>query len=190
MEVPRLAVKLEPQLPAYTTATADPSCICDLHCSLRQRHILNPLSKARDGTAPSWILVGFLNRWATTGTPSLYYFLIWVSFQFWTLDFASEPCQWGTHFWSDGFLDQLSLPVFSLNFPDRSSGKLSSLHRSYGLLACENTLPFSYPINIYWQPTLYRVMGVQPWRVIPTPVWSLFWRQRPIIRSFQAVKGP
>jgi len=32
MEVPRLGVKLELQLPAYTTATAtpDPSCICDL----------------------------------------------------------------------------------------------------------------------------------------------------------------
>ena len=33
---PRLGVKLKPQLPAYTTATAmrDPSCIYDLHCSL------------------------------------------------------------------------------------------------------------------------------------------------------------
>ena len=38
MEVPRLRVKSELQLLAYTTATAtarpDPSCICDLHCSL------------------------------------------------------------------------------------------------------------------------------------------------------------
>ena len=46
MEVPRLEVKLEIQLPACTTATAtpDPSCICDVHC------ILNPLSEARDRT--------------------------------------------------------------------------------------------------------------------------------------------
>ena len=48
MEVPRLGVKLELQLPAYTTATPDPSCICDLHHSLWQRRILNPLSEARN----------------------------------------------------------------------------------------------------------------------------------------------
>ena len=50
MEVPRLEVKLELQLPIYTTATATPdlSCICDLRSSLWQRWILNPLSKARD----------------------------------------------------------------------------------------------------------------------------------------------
>ena len=60
MEGPRLGVEFELQLPAYTTATAtdtdtdtatlDPSCICDLHCSLWQHRILNPLSKARDRT--------------------------------------------------------------------------------------------------------------------------------------------
>ena len=50
MKIPRLAVKLELQLPAYTTATAtpDPSRICDLHHSLQQCWILNPLSGARD----------------------------------------------------------------------------------------------------------------------------------------------
>ena len=48
VEVPRLGV----QLPAYATATAmrDPSRVCDLHHSSWQRRILNPLSKARDGT--------------------------------------------------------------------------------------------------------------------------------------------
>ena len=37
---------------AYTTAmaTPDPSLICDLHLSLGQRWVLNPLSKARDRT--------------------------------------------------------------------------------------------------------------------------------------------
>ena len=52
MEVPRLGVKLEPQLPAYTTATEmrDPSHVCDLHCSSWQRQIPNPLSMARDRT--------------------------------------------------------------------------------------------------------------------------------------------
>ena len=50
MEVPRLGVKSEPQLPASTTTTATryPSRVCDLHPSSRQRWILNPLSKARD----------------------------------------------------------------------------------------------------------------------------------------------
>ena len=50
MEVPRLGIESELQLPAYTTATAtrDPSCICDLHHSAKQHRILNPLSQARD----------------------------------------------------------------------------------------------------------------------------------------------
>ena len=53
MEVPRLGVKSELQLPAYTTATAtrkDPSCVCKLHHSSKQYQILNPLSRARDQT--------------------------------------------------------------------------------------------------------------------------------------------
>ena len=52
MEVPRLGVESELQLPAYTTATAtqDPSCIFDLPHSSRQRQVLNPVSKVRDQT--------------------------------------------------------------------------------------------------------------------------------------------
>ena len=47
MEVPRLGIELELQLPAYTTATAvqDPNRICDLHHSSRQRQILNPTDR-------------------------------------------------------------------------------------------------------------------------------------------------
>ena len=43
MEVPRLGVKPELQLPTYatTTATPDPSCISDLHHSSRQLGILS-----------------------------------------------------------------------------------------------------------------------------------------------------
>jgi len=61
MEVPRLGVELELQLPAYTTATAtqDLSCICNPYHSSRQRWILNPLIEVRDRThnllVPSWI---------------------------------------------------------------------------------------------------------------------------------------
>ena len=52
MEVTGLGVESELQLLAYPTATArpDPSLIHDLSCSLRQHHILNTLSKARDRT--------------------------------------------------------------------------------------------------------------------------------------------
>ena len=50
MEVPRLGVQSELQLPAYTTATQDWSSVCDLHCSPPQCQIYNPLSEARDQT--------------------------------------------------------------------------------------------------------------------------------------------
>ena len=62
MEVPRLGVQLELQMPAYATAgaTRDPSRVCDLHHSSQQHWILIPLSEARDRTLVlTWILVGF-----------------------------------------------------------------------------------------------------------------------------------
>ena len=57
-EVPRLGVKSQLQLPAYTTATAtqDPSQICDLHHSSRQQWILNPLREVRDRTRNLMVL--------------------------------------------------------------------------------------------------------------------------------------
>ena len=70
MEVPRLGVESELQLPAYTTATAtrDMSGVCNLYHSSQQHQILNLLRKARDQTcnlmAPSWIRF----HCATTGT--------------------------------------------------------------------------------------------------------------------------
>ena len=56
MEVPRLGVQLELQLPVYTTTTAtqDPSHVCDLHHSSQQHQVLNPMSEARDQT---WVLM-------------------------------------------------------------------------------------------------------------------------------------
>ena len=71
MDVPRLGVESELQLPAYTTTTATPgpSRVCDLHHSSWQCQILNPLIEARDGTHilkdASWIYF----HCATTGTP-------------------------------------------------------------------------------------------------------------------------
>ena len=52
VEVPKLGVRSELQLLAYTTATAtrDPTPVFDLYCRSQQRQVLNPLSKARDQT--------------------------------------------------------------------------------------------------------------------------------------------
>ena len=62
MEVSRLRVKLELHLMAYTTAAAtpDPSLVCNLHHSSQQSWILNPLSKARDGTYS--LMVPYVNH--------------------------------------------------------------------------------------------------------------------------------
>ena len=72
MEVPRLRIKSELHLPAYTTATAmqDLSCIYDLHPSSWQHQIYNPLSKARDQT--SILIDSSQIRFccATMGTPT------------------------------------------------------------------------------------------------------------------------
>ena len=71
MEIPRLGVTLELQLPACATATAtpDPSHVCNLHHSSRQRRILKPLSKARDRTRNLVIPSQFVNHWAMTQFP-------------------------------------------------------------------------------------------------------------------------
>ena len=52
MEVLRLGAEMELQLLAYATATATPDSghICDLHHSLQQHRILNPLVEVRDWT--------------------------------------------------------------------------------------------------------------------------------------------
>ena len=61
MEVSKLGVELELQLPAYATdtATQDLSRICNQHHSSRQRRILSPLTEAGDQTrnlvVTSWI---------------------------------------------------------------------------------------------------------------------------------------
>ena len=62
MEVPRQGVQWELQLPAFATATAmrDLSRFCNLHHSLQQWQILNPLSEARDQTCILMVLAGFV----------------------------------------------------------------------------------------------------------------------------------
>ena len=74
MEVPRLGVQLELQLPVYTTATVtpDPSCVCDLQHSSQQSQILNPLSEARDRTRTFMVPSQIHFCCTTTETPWSY----------------------------------------------------------------------------------------------------------------------
>ena len=60
MEIPRLGIELNLQLPTYTTATAtqDPSHICDLCHSSQQCWILNPRTRPGIKPASTQILVG------------------------------------------------------------------------------------------------------------------------------------
>ena len=44
----QIRAAVEAYTTAITMAMRDPSCICNLFCSLWQHRILNPLSKARD----------------------------------------------------------------------------------------------------------------------------------------------
>ena len=75
-EVPGLGVKSELQLLAYAIAiaTLDPSRICDLDHSSRQCQILNPLSKARDGTHILMDTSQVRFQCTTRGTPYLFFF--------------------------------------------------------------------------------------------------------------------
>ena len=86
MEIPRLEVKSELKLQAYTRAAAtwDESCVFDPHHSSRPRWILSPLSEARDRTCDLMAPSGIHFHYATMGTPTkTYYFnfspltLIW-----------------------------------------------------------------------------------------------------------------
>ena len=63
MEVPRLGVSSEIQLPVYAraTATRDLSRVFDLHHSSRQRQILNPRTRPGIESATSWLLVRFVS---------------------------------------------------------------------------------------------------------------------------------
>ena len=70
MGVPRLGVKLELQLPAYTTATAMWAPSVSATCVIAQGNAGSLTHGARPGIEPasSWIPVVFLTRWATIGT--------------------------------------------------------------------------------------------------------------------------
>ena len=71
MEVPRLGVESELQLPATATASQHLSHVCDLHQSSQPRQIVNPLSKARDRTCNLLVSSQIHFHCTTMGTPML-----------------------------------------------------------------------------------------------------------------------
>ena len=78
MEVPRLGVKSELQLPATATATWDPGCVFNLHYSSWQRQLLNSLSEARDQNHILLDTSQVCYCWATMETPLLYVYEAFV----------------------------------------------------------------------------------------------------------------
>ena len=74
MEVLTLGVRSELQQPAYPTVTANwvPSQDFNLHHSLQQQQIPDPLNKARDRTCILRDTLQIHFHWASTGTPQFY----------------------------------------------------------------------------------------------------------------------
>ena len=93
MEVPRLGVKLELELPAYTTATAspDPSLVYSLHHSSRQHQILNPLSKARDQTHILMDHSQFRYHWGMMAFLFYYFFTASMQYNSYSYGLVSLP---------------------------------------------------------------------------------------------------
>ena len=83
IEVLRLGVESELQLPATATATAiamlDLSHVCNLHCSSQQCWILNPLSKAKDRAHILMDTSCFLNPLSHSGNALMFNFE-WFSY--------------------------------------------------------------------------------------------------------------
>ena len=101
MEVPRLGVKLELHLLAYTTATAtpDPNYLYDLCHSLWKHRILTPLSELRIKPTPSWKLCQVLNLLSHNGKSSPYLFILWIHVTLNPFLHQSLPCVFFVDIW-------------------------------------------------------------------------------------------
>ena len=79
IEAPRLGFELELQLPDYATGTTmpDPSHICIYTAACGNAGCLIHWVRPEIKSTSSWILVGYLNCWATTGTPWLWRMLLY-----------------------------------------------------------------------------------------------------------------
>ena len=134
VEVLRLGVKSELQLPAYATATAtatwDPSRVCNLHRSSWQRWIFYPLIEARDRTHVLVSRSQVRYHRAMMGTPAVFF-----------------QCEFGPYrtsrFRRTTFLVLLSHVWFVAT--------VSGQHRSRGNFATYRSSPFiSEPVSSPW----------------------------------------
>ena len=123
MEVPNLRIESKLKLLAYTTATAilDPSCLCDLPCSLQQCQILNPLSEARDQTHVLMDTSQICYLWVTTGTLTALTFWCFPSFCVWNLLQANSHLQVSVprvpnYFWSFAFMKSVNTSYQALSY--------------------------------------------------------------------------
>ena len=131
MEVPRLGVESELQLPAYTTATTtwDLSLVCDLHHSSWQHRILNPLKEARDQTRNLIVPSRSCFRCVMLGTPPF------ASFYLLSQELISS------------FQSKLGIPAFSV----RSLPKHCRRRKTFFLNPSE--VRWLGPCKIVWQKT-------------------------------------
>ena len=98
VEVPRLGVQLELQLPAYITgiATWDPSCIFNLCHSSWQCQILSLLRQAQDWTCNLMVPSQILFHCTTMGTPQVCFNFFVSSLTHWSF---IEYCVISTYLW-------------------------------------------------------------------------------------------
>ena len=123
MKIPRLGVKLEVQLQAYTSATAtwDPSCVCDLHHSSWHGNARSLTHWERSGIKPTslWILVGFVTAqpWRELLTWAFLHCFLYVEVRvscvFWFWAMPLQP-SWAVLRWCCSFhlFSFLTLPLF------------------------------------------------------------------------------
>ena len=141
MEVPRVGVEFELQLPASATATAtwEPSCICSLHCSLWQHQNRNSLSKARGQICilmdTSWVL----NWLSHNGNPQANFFFF---FFFWYLFLHGLLLKGTRRHWFPNVLGILWCKLSCFAFPSADS--------KFGFLGSIIYLLFVHLLSNFW----------------------------------------
>ena len=128
MEVPRLGVNLELQLLAYTLPQkcrirAASATYSTSHSKARSfTHWARPEIEPKS----SWILVRFLNSWATEGTPFFsfpffFYFVVFLFLFFFFFSFFKSISMWfkgclNAHFYLSTFLFNTSICFWTFKF--------------------------------------------------------------------------
>ena len=100
MEVPRLGVKLELQLPSYTRATAIPHPSLPVAYATAPGNVESLTHRGRPGIKPtsSWILVRFVTCWDTMGTMKKIVLINNTTYHIKLIEWGVPwwPCGWGS----------------------------------------------------------------------------------------------